>query len=259
MGKYETLECGQGTPLLMCHGLLGAPKSWLPLFPYLPKTCRAVSLRFPFFQDGERLDSVSAATDYAQGYLREAGCDRAVLLGNSIGGHVALNLALREPDRICGMVLSGSSGLFERSFTTVPGTHPPRQWVWDRAAEVFYEPSKHVTDKLVDEICQLISIRQNARDLVHIAKSAKRDHVAARLHLIRCPTLVIWGRQDTVTPAEVAEEFHQGIAGSELEWLEECGHAAAIERPREFGAALCGWWDRYICPAGAHKPDGAAP
>jgi pimeloyl-ACP methyl ester carboxylesterase len=255
MTQYETLEHGQGVPLVMFHGLMGRPRNWEGLFPHLPKTCRAVALEIPFFKDGYKLDSVQAVTDYARGFLEEADFPRMVLAGNSLGGHIGLNLAIAMPQRVCGLVLTASSGLFERHFTSFPGTRPPREWVYNKMCEIFHDPA-HATDALVDEVCQTIAVRRNLRDLVRIAKSAKSDNVTVRLGQVTCPSLLIWGRQDTITPPGVAEEFHQHLRGSELVFLDNCCHAPMIEHPREFAEAMGAWWDRRVCPHQAPVPDG---
>jgi pimeloyl-ACP methyl ester carboxylesterase len=249
---YNTLEHGRGTPLVMLHGMMGAPTNWEGIFEGLPGTCRAVALRFPFFEDGYILDSVPAVADYAEGYLEEAGFRRVVLCGNSLGGHVALELIGRRPDRVCGLILTGSSGLFERTFGTVV-TRPPRAWVREKVEEIFYRPA-HVTEAMVDDVIDIISNRDNVRVLIQIAKSAKRDNVTERLKAIACPALLIWGRQDHITPPDVAEEFHRYLPRSELRWLDECGHAAMMEQPAAFCRVLGEWWERHICPAGAAAP-----
>ena len=246
---YETLEYGQGVPLVMLHGMMGSPENWQPIFSELPLTCRAVALRFPFFRDGHDLDSVPSVKSYAQGYLEAAGFERVVLCGNSLGGHVALDLALDMPDRTAGLVLTGSSGLFERTFGPVV-TRPPREWVYDKIREIFYSES-HVTEKMLSDAVDVIGVRRNVRTLIQIAKSAKHDNVAERLTHITCPALLIWGRQDQITPPDVAEEFHRCLPNSELIWLDECGHAPMMEHPRDFGRLLGQWWNRHICPQGA--------
>lgn len=247
MTAYELLESGQGDPLVMLHGMMGDPVNWAGLFPYLPASCRGLALRMPFFNDQNRLDSVPAVADYAQGFLDQQGLDRVVLCGNSLGGHASLVLALRQPQRVRGIVLSGSSGLFERGFAATQGSRPSRRWVQDRIEEIFFDPAL-ATNELVDEVCRLISERRNARDLVRIAKSAKRDNLADRLAGIHCPVLLIWGKQDKITPPEVAEEFKERLPNAELVWLDRCGHAAMMEHPKEFALALTDWWQRVLVP-----------
>ena len=246
MTSYVTLEQGRGLPLVMLHGMMGVPENWKGVFPHLPETCRAVALRFPFFEDGVELNSVPAVAAYAEGYMDQAGIDSAVLCGNSLGGHVALDLAMKDPRRVRGLILTGSSGLFERTFGSVT-PHPPREWVYEKVSEIFYDKS-HATDELVDWVIQIIAERQNVRDLVKIAKSAKRDNVAERLKQIRCPVLLLWGRQDEITPPNVAEEFHQRLPNSELVWQDHCGHTPMMEYPRQFGEIVGRWWNRVIVP-----------
>lgn len=241
MIRYETREFGDGLPLLFLHGMMGRPENWDGVFPYLPETCRAVTLRFPFFEsNGVQLNSVPAVTDYAQGYIEQAGLERLVVCGNSLGGHAALTLAMRMPERIDGLVLTGSSGLFERTFGTITPS-PSRAWVRRKIEAIFYDPV-HASDELVDDVVRVISSRRNTRDLIKIAKSAKRDNLAERLPQIRCPVLLVWGRDDEITPPQVAEEFAERLPDAELAWIDRCGHAAMMERPAEFGELVSRWW-----------------
>jgi len=256
MTSYETFEHGHGLPLVMLHGMMGKPENWVEVFDFLPSACRAIALRFPFFQDGLGLNSVPTVADYAERYLDDAGIDEVVLCGNSLGGHVSLNLAFRYPDRVRGLVLTGSSGLFERTFGMV-SPHPSREWVFDKIAEIFHDQAL-ASDELVDSVYETISVRRNVRDLVRIAKSAKRDNLARRLSDIRCPVLLVWGRQDQITPPNVAEEFHEYLPDSELVWMDQCGHAAMMEYPAEFGRLVKKWWHRKIVPQNAaEEVDGA--
>ncbi|MBS3733576.1 MAG: alpha/beta fold hydrolase [Phycisphaerae bacterium] len=254
--KHETLERGRGAPLLMLHGMMGEPGNWSRLSDHLPESCRMIALRFPFFEDGHKLNSVPAVTDYAQDYVEQAGLERFAVCGNSLGGHVAIDLAIRMPQRVCGLVLSGSSGLFERTFGTVV-TRPPRSWVREKIREIFHD-DEHVTEEMVDRVIGVISSRRNVRTLIQIAKSAKRDNVAERLRSIQCPALLIWGRQDEITPPSVAEEFHRNLPNSELHWLEACGHAPMLEYPEQFAQALGRWWRGHIHPDTSRRQDGVA-
>ena len=252
--EYVALEHGRGTPLVMLHGIMGRPENWSPLFGDLPADCRAIALRFPFFDEGVELRTVDAVESYLLGFLDAWGLECPVLCGNSLGGHVSLDLAARLPHRVRGLVLTGSAGLFERNFSHV-SSHPPREWVYDRIREIFFDKS-HATDELVDEVVRIIAIRRNTRDLVAIAHSVKRDNVSDRLCKIACPTLLVWGRQDRITPPDVAEEMARGISRSELVWLDECGHAPMMEHPREFAQAVGRWWERTVTAGG---PGGQSP
>ena len=232
---------GEVVALVMLHGLLGGPENWKGTIPYLPQTCQAVIPRLPFFDDEMKLNSVSSVADYVENYVDQMGFHRMVLMGNSLGGHIAVLLALRIPKRVCGLVLTGSSGLFERSFSRIPGTQPSREWVYAKCCEVFYSRN-HVSDMLVDSVMDVILSRHKLRILIQLAKSAKRDNIRERLKQITCPTLLIWGRQDRVTEREVAEEFHRNIVDSVLVWLDKCGHAPMIEHAAEFGHNVKRWW-----------------
>lgn len=245
---YQTIESGEGFPLLLLHGMMGEMENWASLIEQLPNNCRAIALHLPFFEDGKALSTVPEICDYVKGYLDSAGLERVVLGGNSLGGHVSLRLAMELPDRIAGLVLTGSSGLFERELGTHRGANPSREWYRNKMKEIFYDPA-WVTEDLVNMVCTVLETRRCRRVLVSMAKSAKRDNLAEYLGRVQCPCLLVWGRQDSITPPEVAEEFRSLIPRAELVWLGECGHAAMIEQPRAFARELCTWWKRNI-PAG---------
>jgi pimeloyl-ACP methyl ester carboxylesterase len=242
---FSVVQRGRGKDLLLLHGLMGNVGNWAEIINLRPSGCRATALELPFFQPDLRLDSIELITDYVRAYMDEAGMDQAVIGGNSLGGHIALHLALAQPDRVSGLVLTGSSGLFEKAITGTRGANPPRSWIYDKMCEVFYD-EKNVTDKLVDEVHSVIRNRRATRDLVRIAKSAKGDNLADRLDQVRCPTLLIWGRQDEITPPDVGRQFHSLIPTSRLSWLDRCGHAPNVERPFEFAEQMRLWWSDCI-------------
>ena len=253
---FETLEQGQGLPLVLLHGLMGDRSNWSGVLAHPPAEGRAIALHMPFFEDApegeEPLNHIARITGYARDFLDSRRIERVVLCGNSLGGHVALHLALESPARVAGLVLTGSSGLFEKARGGHRGANPPRQWVYDKMCEVFYDPAM-VTDEMVDQVHGIILKRRCARDLVHIAKSCKRDNLADRLPEVRCPVLLIWGRQDQVTPPEVAEEFHGLLNDCTLTWLDRCGHAPMIEHPAAFAEKLNVWWARRITGGAASQ------
>jgi len=229
-------------PLVMLHGLLGGPENWRPLIPYLPANCRPLNPKLPFFEGGIVLDKVETVTSHVQDYISTKGLGPFVLMGNSLGGHIAALLAVQIPARVKGLVLTASSGLFERDVGRIQGARPTQAWIYEKCCEVFYDRS-HVTREIVDNVTDIIFDRRKLHKLIQLAKSAKRDNIALTLERIPCPTLLIWGKQDELTPPHVAREFHDRIPNSELVWLNECGHAPMMEQPEKFGCAVSRWWD----------------
>lgn len=229
----------------MIHGLLGKLSNWECIIPFLPKTSQPVIARLPLFDEDTNLKNVDDVLDYAQQYLEKSGLENMVLMGNSFGAHLAALLALRIPQKVAGIVLISSGGIAVRgfTFTRVPGARPPRAWVRKKASEVFHNPS-NITDEIVDYVMEIISDRRKARKLLSLAKSIKRANITERIKDIQCPALLVWGKQDQITPPEIAEQFHKQIPNSELVWIDECGHAPMIEHPQKFCQKLNDWWEK---------------
>jgi len=179
--------------------------------------------------------------EYVQNFIDVRSFDHVVLMGNSLGGHIAALLAFKNPRNVQGLILTGSSGLFERGFSRIPGVHPRKEWIAEKCREVFYDDC-HATEEVVEGVWNIINERSKLRILIQLAKSAKRDNIADILQYITCPTLLIWGKQDQITPPEVARQFQRLIPKSELVWLDKCAHAPMMECPEEFGRVLSRWW-----------------
>jgi pimeloyl-ACP methyl ester carboxylesterase len=154
-----------------------------------------------------------------------------------LGGHVALIYTLTHPERVKAMVLAGSSGLYENSFG---GSFPRREsydFIKEKVEFTFYDPAV-ATKELVDDVFQTVNDRNRVIRILAMAKSAIRHNMAKELHKINVPVCLIWGRNDKITPPEVADEFHQLMPHSELHWIDKCGHAPMMERPEEFNGYL---------------------
>jgi pimeloyl-ACP methyl ester carboxylesterase len=142
-------------------------------------------------------------------------------------------------------VLTGSSGLYENSFG---GTFPRREsydFIREKVAFTFYDPEM-ASKELVDEVFGIVNDRNRVIRILAMAKSAIRHNMAKDLHKITIPVCLIWGKDDKVTPPEVAEEFHSLLPNSELNWIDQCGHAPMMERPHEFNEYLKRFLDRVL-------------
>jgi pimeloyl-ACP methyl ester carboxylesterase len=159
------------------------------------------------------------------------------LLGNSLGGHVALMYVLRHPERIKSLTLTGSSGLFENG---MGDTYPKRgdyEYIRKKTELTFYDP-KMASKELVDELYETVNVRLKAIKIIALAKSAIRNNLGEEVSQIKQPTLLVWGNNDNITPPFVGKEFHKLIPNSELHFIDLCGHAPMMERPEEFNGIL---------------------
>lgn len=163
-------------------------------------------------------------------------------MGNSLGGHISLVFTKRHPDQVKGLILTGSSGLYENAGSSYP-KRGSREYIEKKTQEVFYNPAT-ATPELVDEVFDIVNNRVKILHTLSISKSAIRHNMEKDLPKIATPTLLIWGRNDVVTPPEVAVQFHQLLPHSELSWIDKCGHAPMMEHPIIFNRILMEWLGR---------------
>lgn len=228
---------GAGRPVVFLHGLVGLNEHWENVGSRIVDRSRRVLLQIPLLELRDEDCSIDGVTVLTARFLETHVQGPAVLVGNSFGGHVALRLALERPDLVSGLVLAGSSGLIEKSMVSDIQIKPSRAWMERKIGELFYDKSK-MNPADVDRAYKELTDRGRARAMVRLSKSARRNHLGDRIADIAAPTLLIWGREDIVTPPEAAHELKAKIARSTLVWLDRCGHAPMIERPDTFGDAL---------------------
>ena len=236
-GPYQFIDEGEGEVLLLLHGLFGALSNWERVVGEFSKDYRVVIPLMPIYEMPLEEAGIEGLVRFIEGFVEAKNLRDLTLLGNSLGGHVALVYTLANPANVKRMVLTGSSGLFEDS---MGGSFPKRgkyEYVKERVEYTFYDP-KTATKELVDEVFELTNNVPKALRIIYIARSAQRHNVADDLHRITVPTLLIWGLNDTITPPEVAHEFNKLIKNSELHFIDKCCHAPMMERPDEFNQIL---------------------
>ncbi len=242
--NYKYIETGgEGTPLVLLHGLLGALSNFEGIIDHFSKTHNVVVPILPLFEISLRSLSVMRLVDYVDDFIQYKNFNKVHILGNSLGGHIAQLYTLKNPTKTLSMILTGSSGLFE---SAMGNTFPKRgnyEYMKKKAESVFYDPAI-ATKELVDEIYVTVNNLKTAMCVIALAKSAVRHNLEDRLDEIKCPTLLIWGIQDSVTPLWVGEKFHELIPNSELVKIDKCGHAPMMERPDLFNLGLESFIDR---------------
>ena len=243
--KFEYLEKGEGHVLLVLHGLFGALSNFADVIDGFSKKYRVIVPIMPLYTNPLLSTSVSGMAKYIKDFMKFKSLDNVTLLGNSLGGHVALVVAVDVPEKVHSMVLTGSSGLYENAFGGSFPRREDKEYLRQKIAVTFYDP-KVATDELVDEVFKIVNDRSKLIRILAMAKSAIRHNMAKELDNFKMPACLIWGKNDNITPPEVAEEFHKHLADSELHWIDKCGHAAMMEHPLEFNKILEEWLDRKI-------------
>jgi 2-hydroxy-6-oxonona-2,4-dienedioate hydrolase len=237
---FRWLERGEGEPVVLLHGLMGRMDHWEGALEALADVCRPMALSLPIFDP--RLPEVSVAElgRHVVRFLDALDIPRAVIGGNSLGGHVALEVALARPERVSGLILTGSSGLLERGVTRGVPRRPTAEYVKAKMEEVFYDPS-FVTPACVESARHVLNTRSLAARVIRFAHASQRHRIEDRLGEIRAATLLVWGEDDRITPPALAERFCALIPDAQLWYLARCGHAPMLEHPRAFNQVLANW------------------
>jgi len=243
-GKFKYVEEGKGEPLVLLHGLFGALSNFKDLVDHFKETHRVIIPLLPLYDLTLLETSVSGLSRFVQKFIEHQKLSNIHLLGNSLGGHIGLVYTLKHPELVRGITLNGSSGLFENGMGE---TYPKRgdyNYVEKKTALTFYDP-KVATKELVDEVFSIINNRLKALKIIALARSAIRHNLGDELQEIKIPACLIWGKNDTITPPMVAEEFHRLLHNSELHWIDKCGHAPMMEVPREFNTLLAAFLAKH--------------
>ena len=236
-GKFEYVEVGVGQPLMLLHGLFGALSNFSDLIEHFRHTHKVIVPILPLYDLDLLHTTVKGLAKHVQQFIDHKGYDQIHLLGNSLGGHVGLVYILSHPEKIKTLTLTGSSGLFENA---MGDSYPKRgdyEYIRAKTAETFYDPAV-ATKELVDEVFEITNSRIKVIKIIALAKSAIRNNLGEELGQIKMPTLLIWGKNDKVTPPFVAEDFHKLIPNSELAFIDQCGHAPMMEVPHAFNEIL---------------------
>lgn len=243
-GKFEYYATGTGTPIIILHGLMGGLSNFQGVIDYFPaREYQVVVPSLPLYSMPLLKTSVGTFAKHIKEFIDHMGWKEVILLGNSLGGHIGLVTTKLYPKKIKALVITGSSGLYE---SAMGESYPKRgdyEYIKNKAEGVFYDPAV-ATKEIVDEVFGVVNDRNKLIKTLAIAKSAIRHNMAKDLPKMHTPVCIIWGKQDGVTPPEVAVEFDQKLPDSELFWIDKCGHAAMMEHPDEFNEILAAWLEK---------------
>ena len=245
---FKYLESNPGKEvLLLLHGLFGALSNFkginedfenynvvIPLLPIMSMPYKKLGL--------------TGLVDHVEQFVDFKEYKSLNVLGNSLGGHIAQLYALRRPELIKTITLTGSSGLFENAMGNSFPKRGNYEFIKAKVESTFYD-AKTASKELVDEVFDIVNDRTKALRIVVTAKSAVRNNLADKIHKILAPTLLVWGKEDNITPPFVGEKFNELIPNSRLEFINQCGHAPMMERPRLFNEILKNFFSNKLATA----------
>ena len=229
---------GSGAPLLFLHGASGAPV----ILPFMQKLAERFDVLVPehpgygLSDEPEWLENIHDMAYFYLDLLRQLDLRNLTLVGNSMGGWIAMEIAVRDTSRLKSLVLVSPAGV------AAPGARP---------ADIFLLPPEEMVRSLFYDQ-KLAEARLAQPEDVDV--SLKNRHTTARLaweprlhdphlpkwlHRIDVPTKIIWGREDRILPVGIADELKRRMPHATVHILERCGHLPHAERPDEFVELVC--------------------
>jgi 2-hydroxy-6-oxonona-2,4-dienedioate hydrolase len=242
--NYSYIEAGKGAPIVILHGLMGGLSNFDSVIDFFShKGYRVIIPELPIYTMSLIKTNVKSFAKYLKEFIDFLKLDGVILLGNSLGGHIGLYHTKLYSEKVKALVITGSSGLYESAMGGGYTKRSDYEVIKKKAQEVFYDP-KIATKEIVDEVYATVNDRNKLIKTLAIAKSAIRHNMAKDLPKMNTPTCIIWGKNDTVTPPEVAEDFNTLLPDSDLFWIDKCGHAAMMEHPDRFNEILFEWFKK---------------
>ena len=242
-GKFKFIEEGKGAPIILLHGLMGGLSNFHYFINFFKdKGYKVLMPSLPIYDSPIMDSSVKRLAEFLNEFIKLKELKNFVIIGNSLGGHVGLYYT-KLFNKAKGLILTGSSGLYESAMGSGYTKRGDYNVIKKKVQEVFYNP-KVATKILVDEIYETVNDRNKLIRIIAYAKSAIRHNMAKDLPKIKIPICLIWGKDDIVTPPDVANEFHKLLPNSDLYWIDKCGHAPMMEHPNVFNETVVKWFSK---------------
>ncbi len=237
---FKYIEEGDGLPIIILHGLMGRLSNFNGVITFFKdKGFKVLMPVLPIYDLPILKTSVRELSSFLDRFIKFKKIKKFVLIGNSLGGHIALYYT-KIFNRANGLVLTGSSGLYEKGMGSGYTKRGDYNVMKKKVEEVFYDP-RVANKELVDEVFETVNDRNKLIKILAMAKSAIRHNMAKDLPKMKLPCLIIWGKNDNVTPPDVGIEFNNLLPNSDLVWIDKCGHAPMMEHPEKFNEILLDW------------------
>lgn len=237
--RLQMMKGGDGPPLLVLHGAAGNP-AWMPYHEALAQSFTVYAPSHPGYEKSTRpdwIDSIDAVARFYLGLMEDIGVDRYSLLGFSMGGWMAAEMAAMCPYPLDKLIVTAGVGIKPQDGEIAELFTVSREAVsalrfFDTAQVPDYE-KLYAQTPTPEQAAQERSNRETAtrwcwKPYMH---NPNLPHYLAR---VSTPTLIVWGNQDAIVPVECAELYRQAIANSRVHLIDRCGHIPQVEKPREF-------------------------
>jgi pimeloyl-ACP methyl ester carboxylesterase len=240
--RVRYIDSGSGAPVLLMHGLGGSIESWTNNIEELAKSMRVIAVDLPGFglSDKPKMNyTIRFYKRCAVQLLKQLQLEQASIVGSSLGGQVAAEVAINNPSLVRRLVLISPVGALPRSFKGSPALSRYVKVVNAQSVQDVKKALSAVDNKPVDDsYAQLVLQKMStpgAKEafLSALAGSAKAPRLNNRLNRIKSPTLVLWGKEDYMIPVKLVEPF-VNMKNCRIVMLENCGHRPHFERPELF-------------------------
>lgn len=217
--------------IVLLHGMFGGLSNYDPIIDSIEGYNIYVPA-IPLYDFKARKISIQRIARWLHTFIEELEIDNPVLLGNSMGGHVAVDYTINHPEKVLALVLTGSSGIQEKDFGSTFPRRKDRDYIRKQAALTFYEDL--INEEIMDEIMGVVKSPSKLINMLAIARDTHEYNVEKFLPDIDQPTLLVWGKNDEITPPTVARTFKEKLPNAQLRWIDKCGHAPMMEHPETF-------------------------
>lgn len=256
--RIHYLDKGEGTPVVLIHGYTSSTYTWKDQFDELSKKYRVIAVDLKGFGFSDKPDgdySRRAQGEVVASLLDRLQIPRAWLVGNSMGGETALNVAVAHPDKVLGLVLIDSAGIKVQGRTSLAPWYlqmpvlgrlltalalTSDQLVRAGLEKSFFDDSK-VTDERVNAYYQPLKTQGGQLSATRARAQFELFPIEDRIPGIKVPTLIIWGAEDTLIPLEAGRKLNELISGSKLVIFEKCGHVPQEEMPERVLSEIAGF------------------
>lgn len=247
----EVLEAGEGTPLLFLHGAGGIPV-WEGVLPLLAREYRVHAPLLPGFGQSTGLDYIEDNLDLTlHGFdvMEALGLERPYVLGESMGGWIAAEMAALRPREVGRLALAAPAGLW-RDAAPVPDMFG--MMTDELVPYLFHDQNCSAAQRMLgirallsdkddrtqEQVEFLITLARGFRTAAKFLFPIPERGLERRLFRIGAPTLVVWGKQDRFMEPVYADIFAEKIRGARVEMVDRAGHLIGLERPEPYAEAV---------------------